>query len=68
MKIKYDKKTDALYFALAKGNYSDSIKISDNILVDKSTNGKILGIEVLDASLNIPAFNPHDVKFRVQTV
>lgn len=68
MKIKYDKKVDALYFSLAKGTYSDSVKISDNILVDKDSKGKVLGFEVLDATLNIPAFNPQDVKFKVQTV
>lgn len=68
MKIKYDKKVDALYFSLAKDTYSDSVKISDNILVDKDSKGKVLGFEVLDATLNIPAFNPQDVKFKVQTV
>lgn len=67
MKIKYDKKVDALYFALAKGKYSDSIKVSDNVVVDKDKNGNILGIEVLDATENIPAFNPNNVKFHFQT-
>ena len=68
MKIKYDKKVDALYFTLATGTYSDSVKVSENVLVDKDSNGNILGIEVIDASINIPAFNPNDIKFKVQTV
>lgn len=68
MKIKYDKKVDALYFTLAKGKYSDSIKVSENIMVDKDAKGNILGIEVLDATQNIPAFNPKDIKFKIQTV
>ncbi|HCR36291.1 hypothetical protein A2130_03095 [Candidatus Woesebacteria bacterium GWC2_33_12] len=68
MKIKYDKKVDALYFTLAKGKYSDSIKISENVLVDKDIDGNILGFEVIDATENIPAFNPNNIKFQVQTV
>lgn len=68
MKIKYDKKVDALYFTLAKGNYSNSVKISNTILVDKDSKGNILGIEVLNATTSIPAFNPQKVNFQVQTV
>ena len=68
MKIKYDKKVDALYFTLAKGDYSNSVKVSDTILVDKDSKGNILGIEVLDATTNIPAFNPQKINFQVQTV
>jgi len=68
MKIKYDKKVDALYFTLAKGKYSDSVKVSENVMVDKDSKGNILGIEVLDATENIPAFNPKDVKFQIQTI
>lgn len=68
MKIKYDRKVDALYFTLAKGKYSDSVKVSENVMVDKDAKGNILGIEVLEASESIPAFDPKDVKFHVQTV
>ena len=68
MKIKYDKKVDALYFTLAKGKYSESVKVSENVMVDKDSEGNILGIEVLDATESIPAFNPKDVKFQVQSV
>lgn len=68
MKIKYDKSVDALYFTLAKGNYSNSVKVSDSILVDKDSKGNILGIEVLNATVSIPAFNPQKINFQVQTV
>ena len=68
MKIKYDKKVDALYFSLAKGKYSESVKVSENVMVDKDSKGNILGIEVLDATESIPAFNPKDVKLQIQTV
>jgi uncharacterized protein YuzE len=68
MKIKYDKKIDALYFTLSEGKYSDSVKVAEGVMVDKDSNGNILGIEVMDATTNIPAFNPQNIKFNVQTV
>jgi uncharacterized protein YuzE len=68
MKIKYDKNVDALYFTLAKGDYYSSTKVSNTILVDKDSKGNILGIEVLDATVNIPAFNAQKINFQVQTV
>lgn len=68
MKIRYDKKVDALYISLATGNYEKSRKISDSILVDEDKKGKVLGIEVLDASKNVPAFKPRKVELKIQTV
>jgi len=69
MKIQYDKNENTLYISLAKGEYSDSVKISDTVLVDKDKKGNILGIEVLDATKNIPAFNPEKKDtLKVQTV
>jgi uncharacterized protein YuzE len=53
MKIKYDSKTDALYPDLAGGKYDKSKKITEGILVDLTKGGKILGIEILDATKNI---------------
>ena len=62
MKIRYDKKIDALYIDLAKGKYDKSKKITDSIIVDLTPNGKVLGIEILDASENIQHFNPSNLK------
>jgi uncharacterized protein YuzE len=50
MKIHYDPEVDALYIELTKGNYEVSREISDSIVVDEDKNGKVLGIEILDAS------------------
>lgn len=58
MKIKYDTKTDSLYIDLNSGKYDQSKKITDDILVDVTKSGKILGIEILEASENIQHFNP----------
>ena len=62
MKMKYDSKVDAAYIELAKGKYKKTRKVSDVILVDEDAKGKILGIEILDATKNITAFNPQETK------
>lgn len=67
MKMQYDKKENAVWIELAKGKYSKTRKVSDAILVDEDKNGKILGIEILDATKNIDAFDPHNTKFSAQT-
>lgn len=66
MKLKYDSKIDAVYIEFAKGKYSRTRKVSDAILVDENTKGKILGIEILDVSRTIPSFDPHKTNFQIQ--
>lgn len=67
MKMRYDKKEDAVWIELAKGKYSRTIKVSDAVLVDEDVKGKILGIEILDATENIEAFNPQKTKLSIYT-
>lgn len=62
MKIRYDPKADALYIDLAKGIYDVSKKITDRIVVDITKSGKVLGIEILDATETIPSFDPERTK------
>ena len=59
--MRYDKKEDAVYIELAKGTYDSSRKVSDTIVVDEDSKGKVLGIEILDASKNINAFDPKNI-------
>lgn len=66
MKLKYDSKVDAIYIKLAKGKYERTRKVTDTILVDEDARGKVLGVEILDASENVPAFDPKKTKFQVQ--
>ncbi len=61
MKITYDKKIDAMYIRLKKGRYDHTKKITDDILVDVSKKGKVLGLEILDASKNIGKIKPEKV-------
>lgn len=64
MKIRYDSKVDAMYIELAKGRYDATRKITDSILVDEDKNGKVLAIEILDATENIPAFDPKHISLQ----
>ena len=66
MKVKYDPKIDALYIDLSSGKYEKTKKITDAILVDVTSDGKVLGIEILDASENIKHFNPHDLRVSLE--
>ena len=53
MKITYDKQVDAMYIKLnEKLKYKSSKKVSDDILIDYSEDGKVMGVEVLTASKN----------------
>ncbi|MBI2594552.1 DUF2283 domain-containing protein [Candidatus Curtissbacteria bacterium] len=58
MKISYDPKVDVVYIELAKGKYEVSREISESVIVDEDKKGRVLGIEILDATENIPAFDP----------
>ena len=51
MKITYDKQADAAYIKLNdKKPYQSSKKVTDDVLIDYSKDGTVVGIEVLAAS------------------
>jgi uncharacterized protein YuzE len=53
VQVEYDKKADALYIWVRKGKYDISEELADNVILDLDKTGRIIGIEVLDASKNI---------------
>ena len=53
MKVTYDQKVDALYIELKPGIYGRTKKVTDDILVDVNKKGRVIGVEILDASKNI---------------
>jgi uncharacterized protein YuzE len=53
MKVYYDKEVDALYMKLGNKRPEGTIEISEGVNLDTTTDGKIVGIEVLDASKRI---------------
>ena len=45
--LEYDSSCDALYIRLKRGKVAESEPISDNVILDLSKKGEILGVEVL---------------------
>ncbi len=53
MKVYYDKEVDALYIKLGNKTPDGVIEISEGVNMDTTSDDKIVGIEILDASKKI---------------
>ncbi|MDO8692303.1 MAG: DUF2283 domain-containing protein [Dehalococcoidia bacterium] len=51
MRIEYDPEADALYIHLREVSVGDTVDIEQGVTVDLDTDGHIIGVEILDASL-----------------
>ena len=56
MKMRYDKKEDTLCIRFNDAPYQESEEIRDGIIFDYDKKGKIIAIEILDASKKLPPF------------
>ena len=54
MRFHYDQQADALYLRFNEKKYLESDEVSPGIILDYDRMGKIIGIEVLDASQRFP--------------
>ncbi|HEY4494948.1 MAG TPA: DUF2283 domain-containing protein [Patescibacteria group bacterium] len=54
MRFHYDKKQDALYIRFNENRYSESDEIKEGVIFDYDKKNKIIGIEILDVSKNLP--------------
>lgn len=54
MKFEYDKEVDAAYiyieYPIKEGEVKKTIELNENIILDFDSKGKLLGVEILDAS------------------
>jgi len=50
MKIEYDRDVDALYIRLQEKNVAQTIEIKEGLNIDFDDQGKLIGLEVLDAT------------------
>lgn len=48
--IHYDKRSDVLYFGVKKGVEEEFVEIAPGIMVELDGKGKVIGVEVLNAS------------------
>lgn len=68
MEIKYDPDVDAVYISLKKGPTPVStIRLNEDIAIDLGTGEKIVGIEILDASVNL-GFKKEKAKIKLKNL
>lgn len=53
MKLKYYSETDSLYIELSSNPSAESNEVSEGIVLDYDASGKIVGIDIDNASSNI---------------
>ena len=53
IRVEYDPKADAMYIWLRKARYEISEELAENVIIDLDKRGRIIGIEILDASKNL---------------
>jgi len=63
MKVKYDKEQDILYLSFNDEPVFESDEDKKGIILDYSSSGKIIGIEVLNASKQME--NPTKLEYEV---
>ncbi len=62
MKFHYDEKQNALAIRFSEGEYEESDQIADGVVLDYDKDGRIIGIEFLDASRRFPKQFAEDIK------
>lgn len=50
IRFHYDKKIDALYIRFDESRYSDSDEVAEGVVFDYNEQGRMVGLEILDAS------------------
>ena len=66
MKVIYDKKTDTLSIILRKGKVAESDEAREGLILDYDRNGKLLSLEILDASEQVTV--PQSIEFALAGV
>ena len=61
MKVIYDKETDSLSIILREGKVAESDEVSDGLIFDYDRVGRLLSLELLDASEKVN--EPRGVEF-----
>lgn len=63
MRVKYDRETDVLYIQLNEAPVAESDEERKGIILDYGEDGKIVGIEILNASQSLT--QPTKVEYEV---
>ena len=54
MRFNYDKQSDALSIRFNDKPYGESDEVSEGVILDYDSAGRIIGMEILDASKKMP--------------
>jgi uncharacterized protein YuzE len=65
LRIAYDPKADAMNIRFQEGTYEISKEIAEGIIVDYTKDGRVLSIEILDASKRMPLESIKDITIGV---
>lgn len=55
MRLHYDKKKDAFYIRFSESPYAESNEMDKGVIFDYDKRGRLVGIEILDASKRLSA-------------
>ncbi|MBI2583950.1 MAG: DUF2283 domain-containing protein [Candidatus Aenigmarchaeota archaeon] len=61
MKITYDPRADAMNIKFQDGEYDISKEVAEGIIIDYTKEGKVIRIEILDASKRMPKGSIKDI-------
>ena len=50
MRVRYDSEANALYIRFREGKIAESDELRDDVIIDYDSEGKPIGVEILDAS------------------
>ncbi len=53
MRLRIDKESDALYFRLDESSIAESEEVQPGVILDFSTEGQVVGIEILGLSKRV---------------
>ncbi|MFH1256099.1 MAG: DUF2283 domain-containing protein [Candidatus Diapherotrites archaeon] len=65
MRVKYDEKADAIYIRFSEEKYFESDEIKEGFILDFDKKCKIIGLEILDVSENLPKEAFHKISFEM---
>ncbi len=64
MRVIYDRETDTLSLLFAEGQVAESDELREGLIIDYSEDGRIVSVEVLDASRHVA--DPASIAFELK--
>jgi len=65
MEIVYDQETDSMDIEFQKGKYDVSKEIAEGIVIDYTKDGRVISIEILNASKRMPKDSINGILFKL---